>query len=92
MVTGGTADLRNLAVNDRKETALHKWAEELKPDYLGPVAAGLKGCLLSHWEPRNDRFVWSFGYGVSMSDAREQAIQNMVEQRLRGLLWLPEDM
>ncbi len=92
-VPGGNFDPRRALVGDRKEeTPLHKWAEDLTPNWTGKVAGGLYGCVLTYMDPGNERFIWTFGWGATRGDAREQAIQNMVEQRLRNVMWLPEDM
>lgn len=70
------------------DTPVIKWAKELKPSYLGRVAGGLYGCLLT-WVNDEGSFIWSFATGESQLTARQNAVGYMVEQRMKGIMWIP---
>jgi hypothetical protein len=66
--------------------AIRKWAEQLRPDYAAKTRSGAYFVLLT-WRPDSGDLLWSVGYSQrDVGEAREQAIQNIVEQRWRSEL------
>lgn len=64
-------------------------AENVQPDFAGRTASGLHGVLLTYRDVQHDRHLWSFGFGMNVIEAREQAVAKLEEQIVAGMMWTP---